>query len=280
MTPVQTLAAPDSSDDGGRNVDRSIVVDRVTKRFGAFLAVDQLSFSVAPGEIVALLGRTGAGKSTALNLIMGTFGACEGSVRVAGLDPFSQFGALRGRLSVGFQTDRLLPWRTAIENVELGLQILHRSKLDCRRIAEEWLARVHLADAATKYPHELSGGMRQRVSLARALAIDPSILLLDECFSQLDHVTSQGLRRDIGQLLREFGKTCLFVTHRIDDAIEMADRVLVLGAPAQLVLEARISEQERTSPAAAEVLHARIAAAMGGAPIETPLTASPEPVHA
>ena len=143
-----------------------------------------------------LLGQTGAGKSTVLNLIMGTTSPNEGTIRVAGVDPHDSFKELKGRLSVSFQNDRLLPWRTAVENVELGLLILGKSKKEARARAKEWLARVRLDGVDDKYVHELSGGMRQRVSLARALAIDPELVFLDESFSQLDHVTSKTLRRD------------------------------------------------------------------------------------
>jgi len=120
-----------------------------------------------------------------------------------------------------------------------------------------------MAGADDKFPHELSGGMRQRVSLARALAVDPQILLLDESFSQLDHVTSKALRADVTELIRTLRKTCLLITHRIDDAIEMADRILVLAAPASVILEARPAEHDRGNPARAQALHAQIAAAMG-----------------
>jgi NitT/TauT family transport system ATP-binding protein len=140
---------------------------------------------------------------------------------------------------MSFQTDRLLPWRTALENVALGLQIGGVARARASEIAREWLARVKMADAADRYPHELSGGMRQRVSLARALAVDPEIVLLDESFSQLDAVTSVALRADFRTLVRTLGKTCLFITHRIEDAVDMADRVLVLAAPAHVSLEAR-----------------------------------------
>jgi NitT/TauT family transport system ATP-binding protein len=240
-----------------------IELQNVTRRFGESVAVRDLSFTVGSGEIVALLGRTGAGKSTAMNLIMGTIGANAGTVRVAGCDPYAEFGQLRGKLAVSFQTDRLLPWRTSAENIELGLQILGVDKAESNRRAREWLDRVKMPGAADKYPHELSGGMRQRVSLARALAVDPKILLLDESFSQLDHVTSQSLRRDVSELVRTLGKTCLLITHRIDDAIEMADRILVLASPARVVLEVSPSADERADPALARDLHQRIAAAMG-----------------
>jgi NitT/TauT family transport system ATP-binding protein len=242
----------------------------VTRRFGAADAVRDLSFRVNHGEIVALLGRTGAGKSTAMNLIMGTIPADHGIVSVAGVDPHKDFKRLRGKLAVSFQTDRLLPWRTAAQNVELGLQILNFARDECRQRAAEWLGRVKMAGSEDKYAHELSGGMRQRVSLARALAVDPKILLLDESFSQLDHVTSKALRRDVAELVRTLGKTCLLITHRIDDAIEMADRILVLASPAHVVLEVRPTGAERADAAVARTLHQRITAAMGGDEPETP----------
>ena len=235
----------------------------VTRRFGDTVATRDLSFSVATGEIVALVGRTGAGKSTAMNLIMGTIAPNSGSVRVAGCDPHREFERLRGKLAVSFQTDRLLPWRTAAENIALGLQILGVDKADCRRRANDWLGRVKMAGTDDKYAHELSGGMRQRVSLARALAVDPQILLLDESFSQLDHVTSKTLRKDVSELVRKLGKTCLLITHRIDDAVEMADRILVLAAPASVILEVRPTAEDRADPARTRALHHQIASAMG-----------------
>ncbi|ABD86427.1 ABC transporter ATP-binding protein [Rhodopseudomonas palustris] len=245
-------------------IDNLIEVKGVTKQFGSYLAVDNLSMVVRRGEIVVLLGQTGAGKSTVLNLIMGTTSPNSGSVRVAGFDPHDSFKALKGRLSVSFQTDRLLPWRTAVENAELGLLILGVSKQDARRRAKEWLGRVRLEGADDKYVHELSGGMRQRVSLARALAIDPEIVFLDESFSQLDHVTSGALRRDFTQIARELGKTCVLITHRIDDALEMADRAIVLSQPAKIALEVHIDDAARADPKRIAELHDQIAAAMGG----------------
>jgi NitT/TauT family transport system ATP-binding protein len=243
-----------------------IEVRDVTKTFGSNLAVDKLSLNVRRGEIVVLLGQTGAGKSTVLNLIMGTTAPSTGQIRVAGFDPYTSFKELKGLLSVSFQTDRLLPWRTAVENVELGLLILGKSKAQARAHAKEWLARVRLVGVDDKYVHELSGGMRQRVSLARALAIDPQLIFLDESFSQLDHVTSRVLRTDFLQIAREFNKTCLLITHRIDDALEMADRALVLSPPAKIALELKISEEARADPEQIAALHAQIAAAMGEQP--------------
>lgn len=241
-----------------------IELKNVTKRFGGQVAVDNLSMRVAEGEIVALLGQTGAGKSTVMSLLMGTIACDEGEIRVAGVDPSVDFQSLRGKMAVSFQTDRLLPWRTARENVELGLLILKRPKSEARRAALEWLERVKLVGAENKYVHELSGGMRQRVSLARALAVDPQLVLLDESFSQLDHVTSKVLRQDFSQIVRKYRKTCVFVTHRIDDALEIADRVFVLAAPARVRLEVRIDAAQRGDEAALARLHEEIARAIGG----------------
>lgn len=235
----------------------------VRKHFGDHRVIDSLSFDVQDGEVVTLLGRTGAGKTTVLNLIMGTTQADAGSVSVAGFDPFKQFKALKGRLAVSFQTDRLLPWRTAVENAELGLLILGEDGRTARRKASEWLSRVNLGGAEKKYPHELSGGMRQRVSLARALAVDPKLVLLDESFSQLDHITSQSLRKDFSSVAKEFGKTCLMVTHRIDDALEMADRVIVLGPGARIMLELALAPA-RSDEAVRNAHRSQIEAALGG----------------
>ena len=241
------------------------VID-VDKYFGEHAAVQDLSFTVRRGEIVALLGRTGAGKSTALHMIMGVMEPTRGTVLVDGLDPYRQFKELRGRLSVSFQNDRLLPWRRAWQNVALGLQILGHDAEHQRREAIRWLENVKIVgeDDVRKYPHELSGGMRQRVSLARALAVDPALVLLDESFSQLDHVTSKALRADFTELVRRLEKTCVLITHRIDDALEMADRVLVLAAPARLALEVHVTPESRADTDWVAARHHAIAAAMGG----------------
>ena len=243
--------------------DPVISLQGVHKQFGSHRVIDNLSFDVREGELVTLLGRTGAGKTTVLNLIMGTTRPDAGSVTVAGYDPFRQFKQLKGRLAVSFQTDRLLPWRTAVENAELGLLILGEDRAVAREKASQWLARVNLAGAENRYPHELSGGMRQRVSLARALAVDPKLVLLDESFSQLDHITSQELRKDFCSVARDFGKTCLMVTHRIEDAIEMADRVIVLGQGAQIILEMPLAAG-RASESRRNECRSRIESALGG----------------
>lgn len=227
-----------------------ISLDGVTVQFGDQVAVNNLAFSVGDEEVVAVLGQTGAGKSTVLNLILGQIKATTGTVVVDGCDPYANYYALRGKVAVSFQTDRLLPWRTARENVELGLEILGRPEKTRRSLAAEWLNRLKLSVAHhDKYPQQLSGGMRQRVSLARALVIDPDLILLDESFSQLDHVTSKALRTDFLSLVKGLRKTCVLVTHRIDDALEMADRIVVLAVPGEIKLELALSDATRNDPA-------------------------------
>src|SRR5262249_46222394 len=168
------------------DVEPIIILDHVSKSFDEQLVIDDLTLSIAPNQVVALLGQTGVGKSTILNLILGQIKPSRGTVMVDGCDPVTDYAALRGKVAVSFQSDRLIPWRTARQNVELGLEILRCPKAERTLRAAEWLNRVKLINQHhDKYPHQLSGGMRQRVALARALVIDPDLVLLDESFSQL-----------------------------------------------------------------------------------------------
>ena len=181
------------------NVDvmQVVTLKNVSKSYHGVTVVDDLSLEIASGEIVALLGQTGAGKSTIMNMIMGQTSPTSGEIRVHNCDPRGDDAALRGFVAVSFQTDRLLPWRTAEQNVALGLEYLRVPKDQRRARARDWLNRVKLDTAHhRKFPHQLSGGMRQRVSLARAMSINPELVLLDESFSQLDHTTSKILRED------------------------------------------------------------------------------------
>ena len=243
----------------------AVAVRDVFKAFGGVAAVAGLSLAVGPGEVVAIVGRTGAGKSTLLRLVMGTELPDRGEVRVLGRDPARAFGALRGRLAVVFQTDRLLPWRTALENAVLGLEILGVPKAERLARAQAWLGRLGLAGAESRLPHQLSGGMRQRVALARAFATDPEVLLLDEAFSHLDELTARDVRADFAGLVRSFGKTTLMVTHSIDEALEVADRVVVLGRPARVVLELAVTPAARRDGGLARELRERVLAAMARA---------------
>ncbi len=216
---------------------------------GDFVAVDDLTFNVAKGEIVAVLGKTGCGKSTMFNLLSGLIAPTSGTVRTNGHDPFTDFEYFRGRIGIVFQNDRLMPWRTALDNVLLGLEILDRPRQESVEIAKGWLARLGLSAHETDYPHALSGGMRQRVSLARAFAVQPELLLCDEPFSALDEMTARDLRAEFVRITKQNHNTALFITHSINEALEIGDRIVVFHRPAKIAFEARLtkdtSEQEK-----------------------------------
>ena len=170
---------------------------------GDFVAVDKLSFEIAKGEIVAVLGKTGCGKSTMFNIVAGLIEPTSGEARVIGHDPFREFDFFRGKIGIVFQNDRLMPWRSALDNVRLGLQILDTDPKQAEDTARAWLKRLGLSGHENDYPHALSGGMRQRVSIARAFAVDPEILLCDEPFSSLDEMTARDLRAEFVRLVRQ-----------------------------------------------------------------------------
>jgi NitT/TauT family transport system ATP-binding protein len=208
--------------------------------------VDRLSFEIKQGEIVAVLGKTGCGKSTMFNLLSGLIEPTGGKVEVTGHDPFKEFNFFRGKIGIVFQNDRLMPWRSAIDNVRLGLQILDTDRNEAEAIARRWLARLGLSGHENDYPHALSGGMRQRVSIARAFAVEPQILLCDEPFSSLDEMTARDLRQEFLRLVKQDGKTAVFITHHINEAMDVGDRVLVFHRPARIAYEARMDETART----------------------------------
>jgi NitT/TauT family transport system ATP-binding protein len=234
-----------------RSPDSLISFRDVTKVFrrpdggGEFIAVDRLSFDITKGEIVAVLGKTGCGKSTMFNLLSGLIEPTSGQVRVIGHDPFHEFEFFRGKIGIVFQNDRLMPWRSAIDNVLLGLQILDAARVDAEATARQWLERLGLAGHENDYPHALSGGMRQRVSIARAFAVEPEILLCDEPFSSLDEMTARDLRAEFVRLVRQNHKTAVFITHHINEALEIGDRVLVFHRPARIAYEARLDVDGR-----------------------------------
>ena len=236
--------------------DPVIRFTEVTKTFrradgkGDFVAVDKLSFEIAKGEIVAVLGKTGCGKSTMFNIVAGLIEPSEGTARVVGHNPFREFDYFRGKIGIVFQNDRLMPWRTALENVLLGLQVLDADPKQAQETARGWLARLGLSGHENDYPHALSGGMRQRVSIARAFAVNPDILLCDEPFSALNEMTARDLRAEFVKLVRQNNKTAVFITHQIGEAMDIGDRVMVFHRPARIAYEARLSaatgEAERT----------------------------------
>ena len=214
---------------------------------GHFTAVDRLSFEIAKGEIVAVLGKTGCGKSTMFNIVAGLIAATSGEVAVIGQNPFHMFEFFRGKIGIVFQNDRLMPWRSAIDNVQLGLQILDTDPQLSEQTARRWLARLGLSGHENEYPHALSGGMRQRVSIARAFAVDPEILLCDEPFSALDEMTARDLRAEFVRLVRQNNKTAVFITHQINEAMEIGDRVLVFHRPARIAYEVRMTSAQDTA---------------------------------
>lgn len=209
----------------------------------ATVAIQDLHFNVEPGEKVAVVGRTGCGKSTFFRLLLGLEEPTRGTIEVGGRSPYDDFRSFRGQMAVVFQEDRLLPWRTVMQNVCLGLEILDVPEDEQRKRAHGWLERLGLATYGDAFPHELSGGMRQRVAMARAFVVEPGVLLADEAFGHLDEVTAEALRTEFLNLVAELGSTTMFVTHNLSEAIEMGERVLVLGSPGRLLGDLRLGAE-------------------------------------
>jgi len=187
-------------------------------------AMDRVSFKVADGEVVALIGPSGCGKTTALRVAMGLDPANGGRVTVDGREVHG-CGHDRGMV---FQHAELLPWLSAKQNVMFGLEMKGMRGAELRDTAEKYLELVGLSDSQNRRPHQLSGGMRQRVGIARALAIDPKVLLMDEPFGALDAQTRESLQAELLGIHARTGKTILFVTHDLDEAVLIADRIVVM----------------------------------------------------
>ena len=185
-----------------------------------------VSFDVRQGEIVSIIGESGCGKTTLLRIVQGLITLDAGSIEVDGL-PVKGPGRDRGFV---FQQASLLPWRTARQNIEFGLELQGVAKAQRKERSDRLIALVGLSHAADQLPHELSGGMQQRIGLARAMAIDPEILLMDEPFSALDAQTREVLQAEMLRIQAETNKTTLFVTHDLDEAIYLSNRVIVLAA--------------------------------------------------
>jgi NitT/TauT family transport system ATP-binding protein len=210
-------------------------------------ALDGIDLEVGPGSFVAILGPSGCGKSTLLRLVSGLETPTTGMLSV------------RGRRAFVFQDAHLLPWRTVVDNVALPLELRGTPRSEARRLAEGPLADVELSDALGRFPDELSGGMRMRVSIARALATDPELLLLDEPFAALDELTRQRLDERLRALWAKKRTTILFVTHSLTEAVFLAERAVVLSKrPGRVVLDREISlPQERTGKIRTDVAFAR-----------------------
>ncbi|MGY8524150.1 ABC transporter ATP-binding protein [Paracidovorax citrulli] len=191
-----------------------------------YTAVKDVSLSIAPGEFVSVVGPTGCGKSTLLNVGAGLLAPSTGEVKVFG-EPLTGINARAGYM---FQTEALMPWRSALDNVIAGLEFRGVPRAQAEAEGEEWLRRVGLGGFGDRYPHQLSGGMRKRVALAQTLVLDPDIILMDEPFSALDVQTRQLMENEVLDLWAARRKAVLFITHDLDEAIAMSDRVVVLSA--------------------------------------------------
>jgi NitT/TauT family transport system ATP-binding protein len=189
-----------------------------------YTAVRDVDLTIGAGEFVSVVGPTGCGKSTLLNMAAGLLSPSTGGVSVFG-EPLQGINKRAGYM---FQAESLMPWRTALANVMAGLEF--RGVADARAQAEEWLRRVGLGGFGDRYPHQLSGGMRKRVSLAQTLVLDPDIILMDEPFSALDVQTRQLMENEVLALWNAKKKAVLFITHDLDEAIAMSDRVVILSA--------------------------------------------------
>ncbi len=208
-------------------------------------AVKDVTLSVADGEVVSLIGPSGCGKSTLLNMGSGLDLPSSGDVYVDG----ERVERPNEHVAFMLQKDLLLPWRSIRENVEFGLEIKQVAPADRRERALELLDKCHLSGFADHYPHQLSGGMRQRAAMARTLAVDPSVLLMDEPFSALDAQTKMVLQQDLGETVSATGKTVLFITHDLIEAVALSDRVLVMSQrPGTIIEEFTVDLPDRSDP--------------------------------
>ena len=199
------------------------------------VVLSDLDLAIPKGQFLVIVGESGVGKSTLLRVLIGLAEPSGGTVAIHA-DP-----AIRKPMALVFQDPRMLPWRRVVDNVAFGLEGGGLSKRERCARAEAMLRLVGLGDLSGRWPHQLSGGQRQRVALARALAVEPEILLMDEPFSALDSFTREGLQDELQRIKAQTGKTVLFVTHDIDEAVYLADRVVVLaGSPGRVAADVAI----------------------------------------
>ena len=224
----------------------------VTMRFAqgsgdVLTAIRNVSFSVRDGEVVSLIGPSGCGKSTLLNIGSGLTQSSEGETFVDGV----RVEGPSSHVAFMVQKDLLLPWRDIAANVMFGLEVQGAPLAQRRQRAQALLTNFHLEEFSGHYPHQLSGGMRQRVALARTLAVDPHVLLLDEPFSAVDAQTRMMLQRDLAQTLKQSSKTALLITHDLLEAVTLSDRVLVMSRrPGTIIDEIAIDLPQRDEPIA------------------------------
>jgi len=211
----------------------ALALDSITITFSSrssavasYTAVRDTTLHVAAGEFVSVVGPTGCGKSTLLNVAAGLLQPSAGSVKVFG----APLAGLNRKAGYMFQTESLMPWRSALDNVIAGLQFRGEEAGAAKKKGQDWLERVGLAGFEERYPHQLSGGMRKRCSLAQMLILDPKILLMDEPFSALDVQTRQLMENELLELWSADRKSVIFITHDLEEAISLSDRVVVLSA--------------------------------------------------
>jgi ABC-type nitrate/sulfonate/bicarbonate transport system ATPase subunit len=205
-----------------------LILEKVSHSYGTVAVLNDLNLEVHPGEVVVLVGPSGCGKTTILNLLSGYIQPTSGSIQREGI------------IRTVYQHDGLFPWLTVSENISMGLRSIQDAAKQEQEL-RELIELIHLEDFVNHYPHQLSGGMRQRVELARVLAGDSDILLMDEPFSALDYQTRLRMRRELVRLLKKRPRTVVFVTHDIEEAAQLADRVLVLSnRPATICRELSI----------------------------------------
>ncbi|HAF24892.1 MAG TPA: ABC transporter ATP-binding protein [Blastocatellia bacterium] len=226
--------------------DKPLRIEDGSVGFDSLEVFRHLSLEISWGEFVAVVGPSGCGKTTLLNLFSGFLKPSAGRVLCS------------GGVRMVYQHDSLFPWQTAAQNIALGLRDLS-SEAERERQLKEMLRLINLEEFAGHYPHQLSGGMRQRVELARALAGDTDILLLDEPFSSLDYLTRLRMRRELARMLDELPRTVVLVTHDIEEAAQLADRILVLSErPARICRELHVTlrrPREPTHPEVVETVH-------------------------
>jgi len=204
----------------------ALTLHDVGKRFGTHTALDRVSLAIAAGTFVSIVGPSGCGKSTLLNVIAGLLPPSSGRVDVFG-EPLTGINA---RATYMFQQDALLPWKTVLGNVQFGLMLRGNDGADAQERAQAWLERVGLKGCGDLYPHQLSGGMRKRVALAQCWIVQPDLILMDEPFSALDVHTRLRVESEILALWTGSGTTVVFVTHDLEEAIALSDRVFLLSA--------------------------------------------------
>ncbi|MEO7744254.1 MAG: ABC transporter ATP-binding protein [Usitatibacter sp.] len=211
----------------------AVSFDQITCTFAArgdgsrtYTAVKDVNLAVAEGEFVSVVGPTGCGKSTLLNVAAGLLKPSSGTMRVFG-EPLAGINRGAGYM---FQSEALMPWRSCLDNVTAGLEFRGVGREEARRRGEDWLARVGLTGFGDRFPHQLSGGMRKRTALAQMLILDPKIMLMDEPFSALDIQTRQLMENELLELWSADRKSVIFITHDLEEAISLSDRVVVLSA--------------------------------------------------